>query len=65
MFYKVVDIYNFWLQIVDLSKIHVVLLTNVVDVEFWQNFDVECRQNAGKIEDLHFVRPPPCLSVGL
>jgi len=30
-------------------------LTNSVDVEFCQNFDVECRQKAGKIGDLYFV----------
>ena len=43
-------------KIVDLPKIYIVLLTNFVDVEFWQNFDVECRQKAGKIGDLHFGR---------
>ena len=30
------------------------MLTNFVDVEFWQNFDVECRQKAGQIGDLLF-----------
>ena len=34
----------------------VVLLTNFVDVKFWQNLYAECRQKAGKIGDLHFVR---------
>ena len=40
IFDKVVDIPNFWLQIVDSSKIYDDLFTNFVDVEFWQHFDV-------------------------
>ena len=30
-----------WLQIVDLSEINVYLLTNYVDIDFWQNNDAE------------------------
>ena len=47
------------MQIVDLSKIYLILLTNFVDVDFWQNFDVECRPETKKIVDLHFARTPP------
>ena len=49
------------------------MLINFVDfVDFWQNIDVECRPEAEKVVDLHFVRTPPsppphtifsCLSV--
>ena len=31
------------------------MLSNFVDVNFWENFDVECRQKAENICELHFV----------
>ena len=34
------------------------MLTQLLDVDFWPNFDVECRQNAYKSCDIHFVRTP-------
>ena len=34
-------------------------LTNFVDVDLWQNIDVECRLEAEKNVDLHFARTPP------
>ena len=34
------------------------MLTNSVDVDCWRNIDVECRQEAKKIVDLHFARTP-------
>ena len=52
---KIVDSPCFSLQIVDLSKMYLILLTNFVDVDFGQNFDVECRLEAEKIVDLHFA----------
>ena len=43
---EIVDFTFFSLLIVDLSKINWILLANFVDVEFWQNIDVECRPEA-------------------
>ena len=51
--------YNKMALIKDLSWIYFQLLTNFVDVDFWQNFGVECSENAGKSVDLHFVWEGP------
>ena len=56
---KIVDFTCISLLIVDLSKMNCILLTNFVDVDFWQNIDVECKPEAEQIVDLHLARTPP------
>jgi hypothetical protein len=34
------------------------MLANFVDVDFWQNNDVECRPKTNKFVDLHLARTP-------
>ena len=55
---KIVDFFDFILQIVDTTKISLTLLTNFVGVDFWQNVVVECRPEAEKLQ-IYILPGPP------